>query len=1578
MANYQHNGQHYSQYSTQFDEYGNPIIPQAHAGAGAEAGQYYATSHGMRQGTVSSRQNDELFFGQQQQQQQQPQYQAPPPPPPRPGTQYAYQQPAAQHQQYTPPTPSQQYNPSTFGRPLSVIANQTYNGAPIQSPATISPHAPYNPADYQQDGLQRFGSIRSSPGYSPAGYPVASPTLSGYSPAAQPTPTFAAPATLQQQSYGRTSLYGPPRPVVQNASYTSEQGAPPPPPRPAQYSLNVQPLSTIPGSATEAPEGWKNLPPQPTPPQPPHQFASSPPAQQPYGRSGSDGYLSSPHTHTHHRNSLSQSSRYPIEDHAEPPTASYPSPSQQRHPLPPTPTPPAPPPHSANRAHVAQPQPQDYFSGGNRRSQNSEDIARQEQMTAEELMNQVEQEVMGMTMASATANSPSIHVDSSYAQGHHRAFSYEPLPREGHNGSLSNGHLTPDARYEDFQGTESDLEADAGIEAMRLADEEEAAEEARRMSGSVPGHSRYGSHSSQQHHSYAQEHYSEGELSDGPPMDLSLIGGDFAGPPMTYAPPPDQLTVERQPSQSHSHASPSHPASSQGSMRRSDRSDMDSQTYYEQDDNIHPFPPFASNARVDTGGTGGLEEPSLGRRRLSYDEGDETGFVDDGQTFMQDMSFYPEVPERRPLPPPPANDSPSFSPGLTPYPQDSYNSMLYASPDSPWPQAPENYIPASANSTIPRSTSLLSQNTQPQALPMPRSRTDAEEREQRWRAQQQRMSRYMTDSASETPANASAVALDLPTLPSSKRYNPSKLGTKDYDKCTEPWALSGVVAWLKLMTEGEQDLRQSHLVEGLEKLFAAKVPTMNIAEAETLAAKVVAQMREEGVLIQEEEWYKFTQTSMTGVVYQLTGSGCYSPKLHVYSSPGRCYAHHCQRTLKKVDLSSQPSLKANDDWTSHYKFTKEALDRVENKKEIDRQQILFEIVQKEDKYLDDLEVLRVLYRDALQSAKPPLITPQRLPSFIRDVFGKADAVKKANEDHLLPQLKYRQKEQGPWVAGFSDIFREWIRKAKPAYIAYASAFPNANFRIRKEAEKNMLFRSFLDKARSNPLSGKLGWDTYLKVPITKLQQYGLLLDTVLRKSTVDNEERRNLQTAINEIREVTLECDAQVDLMSRKVNLKDLQNKLKLRPGMERVELNLDHLGRELLFKGDLQRVGANRFTWLETHALLFDHYLVLAKTDHDRDANGVKTEKYDVSRLPIPMDLLILESRDDNPVVKSKTGIASVTTVVPTGGNEAGNRLTRIASTQPSPGPGQLQHTNTSTSIQSSGSMPPSMQRTVTTTILEPAGGSKEDKTMFPFRIKHLGKEVYTLYAPSAQNREDWCDKILEAKTRHAASLFQQNAEPFKLRVMADCAFGYESNSQSAGKSIVIHGTPLDRAVREVEERYKDAGRPPVMCRARVNCATSFTQSDGKEMCAIGTDFGVYIATLNDPRGWNRVIPTSRVTQIAVLEEFSLFLLIADRSLIAYHLDVVCPAGGGPVNISASGTRGAPQKLSGSRDVGFFCTGRMKDRQLVFFKKRENLNSVFKVSLHFDFCIPRSCVGSLVFSLPTVVLSSPLLFATR
>jgi len=77
------------------------------------------------------------------------------------------------------------------------------------------------------------------------------------------------------------------------------------------------------------------------------------------------------------------------------------------------------------------------------------------------------------------------------------------------------------------------------------------------------------------------------------------------------------------------------------------------------------------------------------------------------------------------------------------------------------------------------------------------------------------------------------------------------------------------------------------------------------------------------------------------------------------------------------------------------------------------------------------------------------------------------------------------------------------------------------------------------------------------------------------------------------------------------------------------------------------------------------------------------------------------------------------------------------------------------------------------------------------------------------------------------------------------------------------------------------------------------------------------------------------------VLEEFSVVLVLSDRNLISYPLDVVSPPSHFPAP-SSDNPRRSPQRLA--KDVAFFATARMKDRMLVFYKKKENLHSTFKV----------------------------------
>ena len=768
-----------------------------------------------------------------------------------------------------------------------------------------------------------------------------------------------------------------------------------------------------------------------------------------------------------------------------------------------------------------------------------------------------------------------------------------------------NSSRNPNAILED-DDDESDPEGAAGAAALLQAEEDD-----RRFSSAGAGSFALFSQPDVAAQpvlpTHREEPSSDSDYAGG--MDLGLMGGGYDGhltydnnlgsPPSTEAMPFDTQVLRRNHASQRSHDSTGYPAFEQADM--------------------------------DYGGVGGLQSPRA--HRLSFDDGDEHVSIHSRRSDSEspikddypDMFYHPGI-GNRPLPAiPPGSDSSSSLSVQSPNRTGQQHGHSLSADSRAYTGSDVYYGQNAQQLQVERSISLSSHSTSPHIQPPGRSKTDAtEERNSRMkhmRQQQQLAAQQGLPYDGYETGTPSSVNYDVITLPSGRRrkFQPDKLTVLDVQSCAEPWALSTIAKWIREMADGEPDLKRKTVEDGIVRLFCLKVPTMNVADAETLSAQVVDSLLRAGILVPEEEWLKFGHGSISGVLWQLTGVGCYAPKLHESRAlvgsqdmAGRCYSFHCMRTLKKANLDDfvlhgEKTL----DWASFYKLTKESIGD-KSKHEVKRQNILHECITSEETFMDSLGVLMHLYRDRLVTSQPRVIAEARLEKFVNAVFGKAGAVQRVNKDHLLAQMKYRQREQGPWLIGLSDIFREWVRKARNAYIEYAASLTYAIFLIKRESDRNVMFRQFLDAVSKDPRSKRLGYDTYIKSPITRLQRYPLLLDSVLKEMSQDSEEKTNMVKAIEEIRAVAHECDAKVAEMEKKVAMIELDQMLVLRPGFH-ADLNLDHLGRELILQGDLQRMGSKGVRWVDTHALLFDHYLILAKLILTRDARQEK--KYDVSK---------------------------------------------------------------------------------------------------------------------------------------------------------------------------------------------------------------------------------------------------------------------------------------------------------------------------------------------------------------------------
>ncbi|KAI0675599.1 Dbl domain-containing protein [Trametes maxima] len=267
---------------------------------------------------------------------------------------------------------------------------------------------------------------------------------------------------------------------------------------------------------------------------------------------------------------------------------------------------------------------------------------------------------------------------------------------------------------------------------------------------------------------------------------------------------------------------------------------------------------------------------------------------------------------------------------------------------------------------------------------------------------------------------------------------------------------------------------------------------------------------------------------------------------------------------------------------------------------------------------------------------------------------------------------------------------------------------------------------------------------------------------------------------------------------------------------------------------------------------------------------------KYHVYRRPIPLDLLTLANFTDPPT-------------------QRGNSILRLGRSDRHAG-----DVGTPTGVQQS------------------PESATDSRLVYPCTIHHNGRlgGLYTVFAESPQARNEWKQKLEEAIGLR--KVVQDSNKVFEIETLSTDTFLVPSMSPSGGNASWNHDTPFT---------------------GKVTCSVPFTTSDGRGLVAIGCAEGVWIGFRHDSRSLRRVLHLKMVAQCAMLEDFGIFLVLADKSLFAYHIEALVPSS--PQSAHTSQT---PQKLSGNKDVHFFSVGNLNNRTLVIYMKKKGLDSVFRV----------------------------------
>ncbi|CAE6475401.1 unnamed protein product [Rhizoctonia solani] len=357
-----------------------------------------------------------------------------------------------------------------------------------------------------------------------------------------------------------------------------------------------------------------------------------------------------------------------------------------------------------------------------------------------------------------------------------------------------------------------------------------------------------------------------------------------------------------------------------------------------------------------------------------------------------------------------------------------------------------------------------------------------------------------------------------------------------------------------------------------------------------------------------------------------------------------------------------------------------------------RQEAINEVIYTERDFVRDLEYLRDRWMEPLRTGD--IIPEERREDFVQQVFWNVEDILDVNT--RLRDLLTKRQNAYPIVETIGDIFLELAPHFAP-FVQYGKHQLYGKYEFEKEKSSNPAFAAFVETVERLPESRKLELNGYLTKPTTRLARYPLLLEVVLKHTPEDSVDRVALPKVVAIVREFLKKVNEESGRTENRFNLLQLDKGLVFRPG-EEVDLRLKDEKRQLVYKGPLKRRGGTANENGDVQIFLFDHALLIVKS---KMVN--KHEQLKVFRRPIPLELLVVSTPEDN---ANRAARPRTTLIRPNSNGHATN-----------------------------GTPPPAVPTR-----------PDSQKSGYQLTLYYLGKKGYslTLWAPTVIARKKWVDHIL------------------------------------------------------------------------------------------------------------------------------------------------------------------------------------------------------------------------------------------
>lgn len=309
-----------------------------------------------------------------------------------------------------------------------------------------------------------------------------------------------------------------------------------------------------------------------------------------------------------------------------------------------------------------------------------------------------------------------------------------------------------------------------------------------------------------------------------------------------------------------------------------------------------------------------------------------------------------------------------------------------------------------------------------------------------------------------------------------------------------------------------------------------------------------------------------------------------------------------------------------------------------SKKEIKRQECIFETINSEKTFIKDLEYIREFWMRPLAETK--IIKDKERDQFIRNVFHNINEIWEVN--HKFAEALFRRQQKSPVVDSISDIFLEYIPQFTP-FITYGAGQVIGKYEFDRQRRHNPLLRRFIEDTAKREESKRLDLSSFLSKPTTRPARYPLLLKSIKDHTDPESEDYKKLGAAIELLEKMLTKINFETGKQSDKMHLFQIKQKLLFKPG-ELFDLKLSADNRKVIYQCVLKKKGyQEKEKQGEIHVYLFDHCLLFIKIGYTNN----KREVYKVYQRPIPLPLLFFATSENPPSLRAirnaamKTGSA-------------------------------------------------------------------------------------------------------------------------------------------------------------------------------------------------------------------------------------------------------------------------------------------------------------------------------------------------